>query len=176
MDISKSGRDSAHGGAARILKVCKKTQVCLLSDSSSRGSAIVEMAIAMPLMMIIMTGIFSFSIALYQKLSLAEGVSVGGRTLALDRGDTDPCKTATAAIAAASPGLNNSNLTLTYTLNGVSQGSGTTSCPGSSGGANAYMISGGNAEIRANYKCQLGVYGANFGACTINEQVTEVVQ
>jgi Flp pilus assembly protein TadG len=176
MDISNDGRTSAQGAAARILKVCKKTQVCLLSDSNSQGSALVEMALAMPLMMLIMTGIFSFSNALYQKLSLSEGVSVGGRVLAVDRGDTDPCKTATAAIVAAAPSLNNSNMSLTYTLDGVSQGSGTTSCPGTSGAANADMVSGKNSVIQATYKCSLGVYGSNFGTCTINEQITEVVQ
>jgi Flp pilus assembly protein TadG len=130
----------------------------------------------MPVMMLLMTGIFSFSNALYQKLSLSEGISVGGRFLAVDRGDTDPCLNATNKILAAAPGLNNTNLTLTYTLNGTSQGSGTTSCPGASGVANSYMVSGGKAQIQATYKCQIGVYNANFGTCTINEQITEVIQ
>ncbi len=153
-----------------------RTRIQQLLHSGDRGSALVEMAIALPLMMLIMTGIFSFSNALYQKLSLAEGVSVGGRVLAVDRGDTDPCKTATAAIEAAAPSVNNSNLSITYTLNGIGQGSGTVTCPGASGAANPNMVSGKNAQIQASYKCSIGIYNLNLGTCTINEQITEVVQ
>jgi Flp pilus assembly protein TadG len=149
-----------------------RTRIQQLLHSGDRGSAIVEMALAMPIMMFILTGVFTFSNALYEQLSLAEGISVGGRTLAVDRGDTDPCKTATAAIKAAAPSLNNSNLTLTYTLNGVLQGVGTTSCTG--GAVN--LVASGSATIRATYSCNLGLFGHAFGTCTIKNQVTEVVQ
>lgn len=149
-----------------------RTRIQRLLHSEERGNAIVEMAIALPVMMFLMTGIFSFSNALYQKLSLAEAVSYGGHVLAMDRGDANPCATATAAIKAAAPHLNPANLTLTYTFNGISQGTGTTSC---TGGA-ADLLSKKNAMIQASYSCGLGVYGHSFGLCTIYEQITEVVQ
>ena len=56
--------------------------------SREEGGALVEMAVTLPIVMVIMTGVFSFSIALYQKLQLAEAVSVGGRQLAVARGQT----------------------------------------------------------------------------------------
>ena len=113
------------------------------------------MAITMPLLMLIMTGIFTFSIALSQKLILTEALSAGGRTMAADAGDTDPCTTTTNAIYVAAPSLKSASITLTYTLNpspststtAVSYGSGVTTCPGASGAANANLTSGGNAEI-----------------------------
>ncbi len=37
----------------------------------NEGGALVEMAISLPILLLIMTGIFSFSVALYQKLQLA---------------------------------------------------------------------------------------------------------
>ncbi|MGO9433059.1 MAG: TadE/TadG family type IV pilus assembly protein [Terracidiphilus sp.] len=144
--------------------------------SDSEGGALVEMAVTLPIVMAVMTGIFSFSIALYQKLQLAEAVSNAGHLLATDRGDNDPCTTATNAIYAAAPGLAQSKLTLTYTLNGVGQGSGTTACAASGGAANPNMVAGGNAEIQAQYTCALGVYGMKYTTCTIASQVTEVVQ
>jgi len=147
-----------------------------LLRGENEGGALVEMAVTLPVVMIIMTGIFSFSIALYQKLQLAEAVSVGGRFLAVDRGDTDPCASTTAKIVAAAPGLTAANITLTYTLNGTSQGTGTTSCPGKSGAANAYMISGDYAQITATYPCSLTVYGAKYSSCSLGTQITEVVQ
>jgi Flp pilus assembly protein TadG len=142
----------------------------------SEGGALVEMAVTLPIVMAVMTGIFSFSMALYQKLELCEAMSNAGRLLATDRGDTNPCNTATTAFYAAAPGLSHSSLTLTYTLNGNSYGSGTTTCAGSNGTANSNMVSGGTAEIQATYACSLGVYGMKAMSCSLQSGITEVVQ
>jgi len=48
------------------------------------------MAVTLPIVMAVMTGIFSFSIALYQKLQLAEAVSNAGHMLVTDGGDNGP--------------------------------------------------------------------------------------
>jgi Flp pilus assembly protein TadG len=144
--------------------------------SSNHGSALVELAVALPIIMFIMTGIFTFSVALNQKLVLTEAISAGGRFLAADVGDTNPCSATTAVIHAAAPNLSNSSLTLTYTLNGVQSG---TSCPGSttnSSTVNTNLASGKNAQIRATYPCNISVYGVSFGACTLNASIQEVVQ
>ena len=52
----------------------------------------VETALVMPVILLLMTGIFSFSIALYQKLELAHGVASGARFLSTDKADVDPCE------------------------------------------------------------------------------------
>jgi len=131
------------------------------------------MAVTLPLIMLIMTGIFSFSIAIYQKLQLAEAVSNGGHYLAVDRGDTDPCLTVANAIYSAAPGLNQNSLSLTFTINGGASTGPT--CSGSTGASN--MTSGGTAEIQATYPCSLSVYGMNFSSgCSLQTQITEVVQ
>jgi Flp pilus assembly protein TadG len=135
------------------------------------------MAFGLPILCMILTGIFCFSIALYQKLQLAEAISVGGRYLAVDRGDTDPCASAASRIYAAAPGLKPSSLTLNFTLNGASSGA---SCPGSAGNANGNMVSGSNAQIDASYPCTLKFFNAfgtsNSSACTIKASVVEVIQ
>ncbi len=142
-----------------------------------QGSAVVEMALGLPLIFLIFTGIFWFSIALYQKLQLAEAVSVGGRYLAIDRGDTNPCSSAASQIYNAAPGLTQSNLTLTFTINGVPTGA---SCPGVSGAANANMVAGANAEIHASYPCTLiffSAYGSSPSTtCNVKAAVVEVIQ
>jgi Flp pilus assembly protein TadG len=142
-----------------------------------RGSAVVEMAFGIPILFLILTGIFWFSIALDQKVQLAEAISVGGRYLAIDRGDTDPCASSASKIYAAAPGLTQSSLSLTFTINGVATGA---SCPGSSGQANANMISGANAEISASYPCTLTFFSA-YGSspsttCNIKAAIEEVIQ
>ena len=148
-------------------------QICTRFGSDTRGGAMLEMAISLPVVLLLMTGIFSFSIALYQKLQLAEAVSNGGRLLAVDRGDTDPCKTVATAIYAAAPGLTQSNMTLTFVLNGVSTGA---TCPGTAGAANSNMVAGGNAQVTATYPITIGVYGKSWGSYTLTTQITEVVQ
>jgi Flp pilus assembly protein TadG len=171
--MSKS--DSAEMGQALAPRsILARLRRRLITDNA--GGTLVEMAVALPVLMLIMTGIFSYSIALYQKLQLAEAISAGGRVLSVDRGDHDPCKTTTAAIDAAGPGLSTGSITLTYKLNGTSQGSGTTSCPGTGTTANAYMVAGGTAEIDASYPCSLTVYGSSIKSCTLQNNLIEVVQ
>jgi len=103
-------------------------------------------------------------------------VSNAGHMLVTDRGDNDPCTTATNAIYAAAPGLTQSNIILTYTLNGNNYGTGTTACAAGAGAANANMVAGKNAEIQATYGCTLGVYGMRYTSCSLASQITEVVQ
>lgn len=146
------------------------------SGSSTEGGALVEMAVVLPLLMVVMTGIFSFSIALYQKLQLAEAVGNAGRLLAVDRGAVDPCQDATNAIYAAAPGLQQGNLTITYSLDGANYGSGVTSCPGASGTANANMVQGQTATVVATYPTSISIYGASLGSFNLATQVTEVIQ
>ena len=139
--------------------------------SDVRGGALVETAVSLPVILLLMTGIFSFSVALHQKLAMAEAVSAGGRVLAVERGDTDPCKITTAAIYAAAPTLSQSNMTISYVLNGVPVGTGVTTCPNTTN-----MVSGGNAQIIATYPTTIGVYGTNWGSFNLGSQITEVVQ
>ena len=155
-----------------------------LFHSDSEGGALVEMAVTLPLIMLIMTGIFSFSMALYQKLQLAEAVAAAGRQLAVDRGSHDPCADVTNAIDNGAPGLSQSTLNqgIVITINGTVEPSG--SCPGSgTTGANADLSNaqGQNAQVQVTYPTTLSVVniwggGSNFGSVNLISQVTEVVQ
>jgi Flp pilus assembly protein TadG len=157
------------GAGARKRTVLQRIYRAWVTDE--RGGALVETGVSLPVVLLLMTGIFSFSVALYQKLALAEAVSAGGRVLAVERGDTDPCATTTAAIYAAAPTLSQSNMTISYVLNGVAVGTGVTTCSGTSN-----MVSGGPAQIIATYPTTIGVYGTNWGSFNLGTQITEVVQ
>ncbi len=134
------------------------------------------MAVTLPIVFMLLTGVFSLAVALSQKLELAEAVSNGGRVLAVDRGDTDPCTTTTTAIDNAAPTLTASKITLSYTLDGNSYGSGVTSCPGTGGTANSYMIAGQTATVTASYPCLLTVFGSSMMSCTLSTEVSEEIQ
>lgn len=145
------------------------SRFCSQLTRDSQGSALVETAVSLPVILFLMTGIFSFSVALHQKLTLSEAVSNGGRVLAVERGDTDPCSAATSAIYAAAPALSQSNMTISYTLNGVAQTG--TSCSGTSN-----MVSGQPAEISVTYPVSISAFGENFGSFPLTTQITELVQ
>ena len=155
----------------RVGRTRKFNSVILSVVRDCRGGALVETAVSLPVILLLMTGIFSFSIAMHQKLALDEAVSAGGRVLAVERGDTDPCKATASAIYAASPTLAQSNLTISFVLNGVAVGNGVTSCPGT-----ANMVTGQPAQIQASYPTSISVYGKSFGSFNLGTQITEVVQ
>lgn len=167
----------------------RPTRMLRHSIRGDHGGALVEMALVMPIMLAMLTGIFSFSVVLYQKLQLGEAVSNAGRVMALERGDTDPCATTANAIYAAAPALAKSSMTLTFTLGG-SNTSGTVTggtiyggtkgtaptCTAAGNGGAAALQTGWPAQIQATYPCSFFVYNTKLGSCSVTTQVTEVIQ
>jgi Flp pilus assembly protein TadG len=124
-----------------------------------------------PILLLTITGIFSFSTVIYQKLLLTEAVASGGRVMAADRGDLNPCATVAAAIAAAAPSLN--GLTYSFSINGGTATGAT--CAGAAGANN--MTAGGTASVGAQYSsCTLKAYKYTFPGCVISSQIVEEVQ
>jgi Flp pilus assembly protein TadG len=163
----------AASGVSRVGK-SMVARIRAILDSDTRGGSLVEFAVTLPLILVIMTGILTFSLALYQKQELAIAVGTGARFLATDRTDNNPCASAAAKIYAASPSIQQSKLTLTFSLNGTAATG--PSCPGPGSAQNANMVAGGNAKVTATYPCVLLVYGLSLGSCQLYEQMTEVVQ
>lgn len=135
--------------------------------ADSEGGALVEMAVTLPLVMIIMTGIFSFSFALYQKLQLAEAVSGAGHYLAIARGASDPCAITISSIYTGAPGLAASNMTISLSQNGTAL---PTSCSGNT------LTKGANATVLVTYPTSLAVYGMPYASFNLSQQITEIVQ
>jgi Flp pilus assembly protein TadG len=140
---------------------------------SEEGQALFEFAICMPVLMLIVTGMFTFGVALHDYLELAEAASVGGEILSISRGQTaDACATAASAIANAAPLLNSAKLTYAFVINGASYGS---SCNTGTYAA-AALQPGQPATATVTYPCSLSWYGSLFPNCTLTAQVTELVQ
>jgi Flp pilus assembly protein TadG len=156
-----------NGRAAEVQSISGRRRRA--KSSREEGSALVETALVLPIICLLMTGIFSFSIALYQKLELAHGVASGARFLAADRGDTDPCDATAQKVYASAPTLAQSSINMTFVLNGTSYTGKT--CSGTTN-----LVSGTTAQITATYPCSVSVYGMTFGSCTLTESITEVVQ
>lgn len=144
--------------------------------SASEGNALVEIAVTMPIVFMLLTGVFSLTLALSQKVELTEAVSDGGRVLAVERGDTDPCKVATQTIDNTILGLDSTKLTLSYNVNGTAYGTGVTTCAGPKSGPNTDMVQGKTATITASYPCLITLYGSPLINCQLGTQISEVIQ
>jgi Flp pilus assembly protein TadG len=138
---------------------------------NKRGQSLVEFTLVMPVMLITMTGMLSFGMAMHDYLVLTNAVNTGAQALSMSRGQTtDPCATAAAAIESAAPSLVTANLTFKFVIDGNSYT--TTSC---SAGA-ADMVQGTTAQVSATYPCTLAIYGMNVPACTLGTKTAELIQ
>jgi len=144
-----------------------------------RGSALVEMALIMPMLLVLTTGIFVFGIAMNNYVTLTNAVSTGARTVALNAQlTTDPCAVASSAIEAAAPGLDPNKMTFSYTFNGIPQSG--TSCSSSSvdSGAALDLASGTTVSVTATYPLNLSVFGTQMSPsnAVLQATSTELVQ
>ena len=138
----------------------------LLRDAA--GSTLLEVAISLPVLLMVFTGIFAFAAAYNNEIVLTQGVGAGGEYLQLIRTTTsDPCADTLTAIKGAAPNLNSSNITMTITMNGVVESG--SSCSG----AQTNLVAGTAVTVKATYPCKLPVYAVTFPSCTLNAQVTE---
>lgn len=146
-----------------------KKRLAILRDD--KGQAIVEFALVLPLMMMMLTGIFMFSVAMYSKTSLQSAANQGVQTLVMSQGlpnGVDPCTEATTAIH-QSTNLNSSLMTITY-YNGT-PAAGTIISTGST----CEKIASGTAlSVKLQYPCSLAIY--NFAkSCQLTATQTESV-
>lgn len=138
----------------------------LVKDAA--GSTLLEVALSLPLLLMVFTGIFAFAIAYNNEIVLTQGVGAGGEYLQLIRTSTsDPCADTLTAIKNAAPNLTGSNITMTITMNGVAESG--TSCSG----AQSNLVAGVPVTVKATYPCKLPVYAIAFPSCTLTAQVTE---
>jgi Flp pilus assembly protein TadG len=160
----------------------------VLLSSREDGNALVEFAIAAPIMLMIMMGIIVIGSTMSNYLQLIEATASGARTIAVSRSNTlDPCNTVATAVSSGAPLLNSANLTYTLLLNsslganlgtyGPTKGSLSCSSANYTSGAPSYLQQGGSANVTVTYPCNLNIFGTNYwSGCTLQAQTTEMIQ
>lgn len=134
-------------------ETCVKTGSGAVRADSRRGQSVVEFTLVIPILLLVMTGLLSFGLALHNYLVLTNAVNTGAQLLAISRGQTtDPCATAYAAIQGAAPSLA-SGLTLTFVIDGSTYSSTKTCTAGA-----AEMVQGAFAQVTASYPCSFGIF------------------
>lgn len=133
------------------------------------GAALIEIALTVPVLLGVMTGIITFGIAFSNQLTLTQAVGAAGQYLSQIRtSTTNPCADTFTALKNAAPGLNSANIALTLTMNGTNTTG--TSCSGKQ----TQLIQGSPVSVYATYPCTLQIYGIKFTkSCQLTAKVTE---
>lgn len=161
----------------RVQARSRMARVGAFLRSGEGGQALVEIAITIPILLLLLTGIYTFGIAYANKLALTNGVGEAAQYLQVNRANSttaDPCAAAWSALTAAAPTLASGGITMTVTFDTGATGGGTaktgTSC--SSQGSSFQSLSGVTNEVSATYPCNLAIYGRAFASCTIQAAVS----
>lgn len=145
-----------------------------------RGSAMVELALVLPIAMVVFTGMLQFGVYINNSLELQNATSLAAQYLSVNRGTTaaaDPCNLTASAFGNVSPYLNSSKVSFSFTFQPQSATSGTIYTGTTCTGAASLLTQGGTAQVSTTYPCSLAIYGINLApTCNLHAQVTEVIQ
>lgn len=150
------------------------------------GQTLVEFAMVLPVLLIVLTGIFAFGIVMNQYEILTNAVSSGARIAAMSESagkavdptgvyNGDPCAIAVEAVQSAITTLNSSNVTstVTYTVKGNTTGTSykyPTTCSGQA------MQQGDTIKVVATYSVTPVMMNWTSGAIKLTAQANEFVQ
>ena len=137
----------------------------------------VEFALVLPLVVLLIVGIFKFGVLFNHYLTLTDAVRSGARQLAVERGQggvdvSVPCSDAVARVKSTAGSLDLSQLAITVKANASAPSSTYVSPPDA--GTCATMVSGEAAVVSATYPCEATIIGINFvPGCTLKASATE---
>jgi Flp pilus assembly protein TadG len=146
---------AAPGGRKMKIGYGLRRQASLLARRLARkllfrgeeGAALIEMAITLPLLMTVLTGTASFSLALYYLQQLGNATSTATQLLGAEQGlITDPCATVVTSITGSLPNWTASKLTYTVT---ITNSSGTATTFGPTAGS-TFSCTAGAADMAPN--------------------------
>jgi Flp pilus assembly protein TadG len=123
------------------------------------GQALVEFAVVLPLLLLLMTGVFWFGIALYNYQQMCAAVSQG--VVALAEGQnigTNPCTNAVTIVTTDTQGMIPNNNSLSVTIYEGGSAIAAASCA-------TTLPSGTQVEMLATYQYTLPIVGASFTNC-----------
>ncbi len=143
---------------------------------SQQGQALLEFAIAVPLLLTILTALMALGVAFNNELQLTYATSAGAQLLSISRGQTtNPCTTTSQAVYSAAPSLTQSNLKFTIVLgtHTVATSQAQPSCSGSQ----QYLVQTDSAQVTATYPCQINIFRFNpVPNCVLTAQTAVIIQ
>lgn len=128
------------------------------------GQAMIEMALILPVLLLLIGGIVKFGIVYNNHIILTDSVRVGSRQLALGRGLPDGCTPAIKRLKDSAENLDPTKIVVAAPVFG-------------GGSACNTMFQGDASTISATYPCELTIFGIDFfPSCTLKASATEAVE
>lgn len=133
------------------------------------GTAALEFAILVPVLVLLIFGGIQFGITLNHYSTLTSATRDGAREFAVSRGNSTPMTDTVNQIYNSAPNLNHSDLTVALAVDGKA-------CT-SDQDCSAALVSGAPATVTVTYPCSLTVGGINFApGCSLKSETTERVE
>ncbi len=149
-----------------------------LVQHQEEGQSAVELALCLPIMLLVVTGITTFGVAMNNYILLTNSTNSGARMVALSRGaSTDPCSDLSKTVSTSAPLLKSSNLIYSLAITPSGSSSTTTYTGTSCTSAAAALTQNATAKVTVTYPCNLQVYGKNLiPNCSMQGVDAELVQ
>jgi Flp pilus assembly protein TadG len=142
------------------------------------GTALIEFAFVMPLLMMMLVGMFMFGLTIHDYISVTGAAEAGMLQLTVSRGSTTPWTTTKNVIYAAAPTLLQTSLTISMTVNGTVCTTGATDAVKDTACTTALSTAAGlPASVTVRYPCKLKVLKVSYlNNCTVSATPTGRVQ
>jgi Flp pilus assembly protein TadG len=115
------GANQEMGTAGRRAGRSWRSRIRTWLRTGEEGNALIELAFVAPIMMVMLTGLASFAMALYSYQQLGYAVSAAAQQVGAEQGlITDPCATLESDITTALPGWAVNKFTFTTTITSAS--------------------------------------------------------
>jgi len=159
---------------------------CKPSVDSECGSSLVELALVLPMMMVLITGMYSIGIALSNYVMLTNAVGTGARAFAISPAVTintgsgttatitDPCAYAIQMATQATPTIPAGGVTYTFTYTSLATGKSTNYQKGTCSGISTSV--GDTVQMQALYPYNFLLYGFRPGTLNLQARSAELVQ
>jgi Flp pilus assembly protein TadG len=133
-----------------------------LGVHDSRGQALIETALTLPLLLLTMFGLVECGLLFNNWLMLTDAVRAGSRQLAISRGQgVDACALAVNMVHASASSLVAADISISWTV--------TRACND--------LAEGADVTLTATYPCHLMIMGIDYvPGCTLRAQTTERVE
>jgi Flp pilus assembly protein TadG len=125
---------------------------------SQRGQALVEFAIVIPLLLMVMLGIYQFGVVYNNWVTLTDAARAGARQAAVSRGLADPSGTTIARVKASATDLDQSKLGVTVTP------------------ANGSWTQGADTTVQATYPYTINIMGVVVASGNLSASTTERIE
>jgi Flp pilus assembly protein TadG len=128
--------------------------------SAENGNTIIELALTLPILLLVMTAIWQFGIVYNQMISLTQAATQGAQYLQTASTSADPCAGTFSAITGFAPSLSSTKIVVTITA-GTTKIT-TNTCPGQK------LSSGETVSVQASYPYTVSIAGMSIATGNMN--------